>query len=87
MLSAWRWQRVLAVFDAHTRLPNLVSHYLAGQFVGNFLPSTIGGDVLRVSRLTQLVHGAGHLGLRLGGDRAADRAGSSCRSSRWPGSC
>ena len=52
VLSAWRWQRVLAVFDASTRLPNLVSHYLAGQFVGNFLPSTIGGDVLRVSRLT-----------------------------------
>jgi uncharacterized membrane protein YbhN (UPF0104 family) len=52
ILSAWRWQRVLAVFDADTRLPSLVSHYLAGQFVGNFLPSTIGGDVLRVSRLT-----------------------------------
>ncbi|HEV7536046.1 MAG TPA: lysylphosphatidylglycerol synthase transmembrane domain-containing protein, partial [Acidimicrobiia bacterium] len=52
VLSAWRWQRVLAVFDADTRLPNLVSHYLAGQFVGNFLPSTIGGDVLRVGRLT-----------------------------------
>jgi uncharacterized membrane protein YbhN (UPF0104 family) len=52
VLSAWRWQRVLAVFDADTRLPNLVSHYLAGQFVGNFLPSTIGGDVLRVSRLS-----------------------------------
>ena len=52
VLSAWRWQRVLAVFDASTRLPHLVSHYLAGQFVGNFLPSTIGGDVLRVSRLT-----------------------------------
>jgi uncharacterized protein (TIRG00374 family) len=52
VLSAWRWQRVLAVFDAPARLSNLVSHYLAGQFVGNFLPSTIGGDVLRVSRLT-----------------------------------
>jgi uncharacterized membrane protein YbhN (UPF0104 family) len=52
VLSAWRWQRVLAVFDAETRLPNLVSHYLAGQFVGNFLPSTIGGDVLRISRLS-----------------------------------
>ena len=52
ILSAWRWQRVLTVFDAETRLPNLVNHYLAGQFVGNFLPSTIGGDVLRVSRLS-----------------------------------
>lgn len=52
VLSAWRWQRVLSVFDADTRLGSLVNHYLAGQFVGNFLPSTIGGDVLRVSRLT-----------------------------------
>ncbi|HVW33658.1 MAG TPA: lysylphosphatidylglycerol synthase transmembrane domain-containing protein [Acidimicrobiia bacterium] len=52
ILSAWRWQRVLATFDTETRLPNLVNHYLAGQFVGNFLPSTIGGDVLRVSRLS-----------------------------------
>jgi uncharacterized protein (TIRG00374 family) len=50
VLSAWRWQRVLAVFDVHVTLRTLLSHYLAGQFVGNVLPSTIGGDVLRVSR-------------------------------------
>jgi hypothetical protein len=50
VLSAWRWQRVLAVFDAAVPLRTLVSHYLAGLFVGNVLPSTIGGDVLRVSR-------------------------------------
>ena len=49
-LSAWRWQRVLAVFDMPVRLRVLLSHYLAGQFVGNVLPSTIGGDVLRVTR-------------------------------------
>lgn len=49
-LSAWRWQRVLTVFDARVGLRTLVSHYLAGLFVGNVLPSTIGGDVLRVSR-------------------------------------
>ncbi len=50
VLSAWRWQRVLVVFDAPVRLRVLASHYFAGQFVGNVLPSTIGGDVLRVSR-------------------------------------
>jgi uncharacterized protein (TIRG00374 family) len=49
-LSAWRWQRVLAVFDVRLSLRTLLGHYLAGQFVGNVLPSTIGGDVLRVSR-------------------------------------
>jgi glycosyltransferase 2 family protein len=50
VLSAWRWQRVLHVFDADVPLRTLASHYFAGQFVGNVLPSTIGGDVLRVSR-------------------------------------
>jgi hypothetical protein len=55
VLSAWRWQRVLAVFDAHVPLRTLTSHYLAGQFMGNVLPSTIGGDVLRVSRVSNTV--------------------------------
>ena len=50
VLSAWRWQRVLAVFDVDVSLRTLTSHYLAGLFVGNVLPSTIGGDVLRISR-------------------------------------
>jgi len=50
VLSAWRWQRVLCVFDTPVSIRVLLSHYLAGQFVGNVLPSTIGGDVLRVSR-------------------------------------
>ncbi|HSO95043.1 MAG TPA: lysylphosphatidylglycerol synthase transmembrane domain-containing protein [Acidimicrobiia bacterium] len=50
ILAAWRWQRVLDVFDVHVPLRRLVSHYFAGQFVGNVLPSTVGGDVLRVTR-------------------------------------
>jgi uncharacterized protein (TIRG00374 family) len=52
VLSAVRWQRVLAALDVPARVRSLVSHQLAGVFVGNFLPSTIGGDVLRVSRLS-----------------------------------
>ena len=58
VLSAWRWQRVLTVFDAHVPPRPLVSHYLAGLFVGNVLPSTIGGDVLRVSRASATVGSA-----------------------------
>lgn len=50
LVAAWRWQRVLAVYNVHVRLRTLVKHYLAGQFVGNALPSTVGGDVLRISR-------------------------------------
>ena len=57
VLSAWRWQRVLAVFDVHLPLRTLLGYYLAGQFVGNVLPSTIGGDVLRVSRASKSTGG------------------------------
>jgi glycosyltransferase 2 family protein len=53
LVAAWRWQRVLAVYDAHVPLRVLYKHYLAGQFVGNALPSTIGGDVLRISRCSR----------------------------------
>lgn len=52
VLSAVRWQRVLAALDLRARITALTSYQLAGVFVGNFLPSTIGGDVLRVSRLS-----------------------------------
>ena len=51
VLATLRWHRVLAALDVRTRISTLLSHYLAGLFVSNFLPTTIGGDVLRVSRL------------------------------------
>jgi len=53
VLSALRWQRVLTVLGLHAGLRRLVSHYLACQFVSNVLPTTIGGDVLRVTRLSR----------------------------------
>jgi len=52
-LSAVRWQQVLKAMGLHERLRRLVPLYFAGQFVSNVLPSTIGGDVLRVSRLSK----------------------------------
>jgi len=52
VVSAIRWRQVLSALGLRERLRTLFSHYLAGQFVGNFLPSTIGGDVLRVTRLS-----------------------------------
>ena len=51
LLATLRWHRVLAALDVRTRVSTLLSHYLAGLFVSNFLPTTIGGDLLRVSRL------------------------------------
>lgn len=49
--SAFRWQRVLATLDLQVGLFSLTRLYLASLFVGNFLPSTVGGDVVRVGRL------------------------------------
>jgi glycosyltransferase 2 family protein len=51
VVASVRWQRVIEALGMKVRLPALVSYYLAGEFVGKFLPSTVGGDVLRVSRL------------------------------------
>lgn len=52
-LSAVRWQSVLRALGLRERLRALVPLYFAGQFVSNVLPTTIGGDVLRVSRLSK----------------------------------
>jgi len=54
VLSTVRWHAVLrALGQRDQRLAPLFSHYLAGQFVSNVLPTTIGGDVVRVSRLSK----------------------------------
>jgi uncharacterized protein (TIRG00374 family) len=52
ILSAWRWQRVLVAIGEPVPLRRLTSLYFAGQFIGNVLPTSIGGDVLRVLRLS-----------------------------------
>lgn len=53
VLSALRWQQVLRAMDMPTSLRTLIPLAFAGQFVSNVLPTTIGGDVLRVSRLSR----------------------------------
>ncbi len=55
VLSAWRWQRVLLLFDVRARVSALFSHYVVGLLVGNVLPSTIGGDVVRIARASNTV--------------------------------
>src|SRR5580704_14953327 len=52
VLSAFRWQRVLSAMELPTRIGRLVNASLASQFVSSFLPSTIGGDAVRVTRLS-----------------------------------
>lgn len=53
VLSAARWSAVLAALGQHPSFRRLLSLYFAGQFMGNVLPSTIGGDALRVTRLSR----------------------------------
>src|SRR5699024_8218885 len=52
-LSAVRWSAVLTALDVRAPFRRLLGLYLAGQFMSNILPSTIGGDALRVSRLSR----------------------------------
>lgn len=53
VLSAARWRQVLVGMGVRSRFGRLVSYYFAGQFVSNVLPTTIGGDVLRIARLSR----------------------------------
>ena len=48
LVSAWKWQLLLAAQGIAVPIPALFSSYLIGLFFNNFLPSNIGGDVLRV---------------------------------------
>jgi uncharacterized membrane protein YbhN (UPF0104 family) len=52
-LSTIRWQQVLIALELREHLRRLFSHFLAGQFLSAFLPGTVGGDVLRMTRLTR----------------------------------
>jgi uncharacterized protein (TIRG00374 family) len=53
VLSTLRWRTVLNALGQDAKLRSLLSYNLAGLFVSNVLPTTIGGDVLRVSRLSR----------------------------------
>lgn len=48
LLSAYRWQILLAVHDARAPLFDLIQSYLIGGFFNNFLPTRVGGDVYRM---------------------------------------
>ena len=52
-LSCIRWQVILKSHGAQHSLGELFSSYFGGMFLNTFLPSSIGGDVYRVYRLSQ----------------------------------
>jgi len=53
LVSIARWHQVLIVLELPARMGRLATHYLAAQFVSNALPTTIGGDLVRVRRLSR----------------------------------
>src|SRR5262249_22961082 len=55
VLSVWRWRLLLQAQGFPATMRHLSASYLVATFFNNFLPSNIGGDVIRVrdsSRLT-----------------------------------
>lgn len=51
VLASLRWKQVCSALGLTVPTWRLVWHNFAGQFVSNFLPTTVGGDVVRVTRL------------------------------------
>lgn len=51
VLATFRWQQVCRALELVVATRRLFWHIASGQFVSNFVPTTVGGDVLRVTRL------------------------------------
>ena len=49
LVSAWRWGVLLKAQQIALRFRTLVSSFLVATFFNNFLPSNIGGDVVRIT--------------------------------------
>jgi glycosyltransferase 2 family protein len=47
-LAAWRWKLLLSALGSAPSLRDLTASYLVATFFNNFLPSNIGGDIVRV---------------------------------------
>lgn len=48
-VSAWRWQQLLRAQGVPSRFSWLFESFLVATFFNNFLPSNVGGDVVRVA--------------------------------------
>lgn len=49
LISAWRWQRLLDAQHVSVPFARLTGSFLVATFFNNFLPSNIGGDVIRIT--------------------------------------
>ena len=52
-VSAWRWGVLLEAQGLHFPLRRLTSSFFVATFFNNFLPSNIGGDVVRIADTAQ----------------------------------
>lgn len=53
VVRAYRWRRILIGVGSSIRFTRLVELYLVGSFFNAFLPSGLGGDVVRAAEATQ----------------------------------
>ncbi|WP_420639131.1 lysylphosphatidylglycerol synthase transmembrane domain-containing protein [Candidatus Poriferisocius sp.] len=51
VVATARWYEVASALGLRVKPRRLFSHYMAGMFISNFVPTTVGGDVLRMTRL------------------------------------
>jgi uncharacterized membrane protein YbhN (UPF0104 family) len=58
---AWRWQRMLAARDIVDRLPWLTRAYFTAYTAGQVLPTSVGGDALRIFETSRRHPGNGSL--------------------------
>src|SRR3984893_14937885 len=49
LAATWRWHLLLAAQDVQVRGRTLLGSFMVASFFNNFLPSNIGGDVVRIS--------------------------------------
>jgi uncharacterized membrane protein YbhN (UPF0104 family) len=56
VLNAWRWQHLLRYLGIRERLVHLSELYFIGQFCSLFLPSSAGGDAVRVCEVARRGH-------------------------------
>jgi uncharacterized protein (TIRG00374 family) len=52
VICAWRWRLLLQTQGTDVRLGHLTKSFLVATFFNNFLPSNIGGDVIRIADTT-----------------------------------
>ncbi|HTU98958.1 MAG TPA: lysylphosphatidylglycerol synthase transmembrane domain-containing protein [Luteitalea sp.] len=54
LVSGWRWRRLLVTQNVHASTWQLTLSCLVANFFNNFLPSNIGGDVVRIADTASL---------------------------------